>query len=163
MPTDQTGEELVVFHPRTGELIDPRDAPTETLAEALLLLRDRARDLRRMTGLLDAELRDRMAEQHPGRIWVIGDYELRRRNEAAWDADELEGVVRELLDRGELHQHDVTGIFKHEITISRSAAGRLLDRLHGPAHDAVDACRTWRVRGVEVARCVPLLAPAEHD
>jgi hypothetical protein len=160
--TEQTGETLVVFHPRTGELIDPRDAPTETLAEALLLLRDRARDLRRMTTLLDGELRERMAEQHPGRIWCIGDYELRRRNEAVWDAEELEGVVRDLLDRGELMQHDVTGIFRHEITISRSAAGRLLDRLHGPARDAVQACRTWRVRGVDVARSVPLLPP-HHD
>lgn len=151
-----------VVHLGTGEVIvDLTAQEPETLAEALLLLRERAAELRRMGQLVEAELKERMADRRPGAAWPVGEFELKRVNEAEWDAAELEGVLRDLLERGELTVRDIEGVFRQKVEVSRSTMNRLLDRLSGPAHEAVKRCRTWRARGVRVDRAISLFPPQD--
>lgn len=151
-----------VVHPGTGELLPPLEScADDTLADALYALQDyeaRAREWRKR---IEAELRDRLLREQRA-IMVAGGYEVRlkTRNESVWDADELETVVRDLIDRRIVDAAEVTDLIKHETTVSRTQANRLLDRLSGPAHAAVKRCRTWRKTSsstLEVTPSVPLL------
>ena len=154
----ENGLELIV-HPTTGEILELEALEPDRLADALLALRDvetRARDWRKR---VEAELRQRMPPERA--LWCVGDYEVRvgYRNESEWDADELERVVRALIDAGVVDPREVTELIRHETIVSRSEANRLLDRLSGRAHAAVQACRSWRKKagGLEVTRSLPLL------
>lgn len=152
-------QELVVVHPKTGEVLDaPESETTERLAEVTVALHDAEQALKRMRVELEGELRHRyeveLAERgitHPSskHFVVAGEYEVRLEggNESVWDADELETAVRALVDDGTIDARDVTEVIRHETIVSRSAANSLLDRLGGPAHAAVAACRTWRRKG----------------
>jgi hypothetical protein len=150
-----------IVHLGTGELIDGElaDYPPEVLAEAALLLRERQADLRRMQRELEAELGARLEQrEQPRKVWVVGDYSVKSKNRREWDADELEGVLRDLIDRGLISARDAQGVLKHEVTVSGSAALRLLERLEGlPGHTALARCFTWRQAGLELTRELPLL------
>lgn len=143
-----------VVHLRTGELItDPTLHDADELAEASLLLRERERMYREMRYVIDAELGTRLSRRrHPRQVWATGQFEVKSANESVWDADELEGVLADLIERGELASRDVEGVLKREVVVSRSTANRLLDRLEGPAHEAIERCRSWRQTGVKVVR-----------
>jgi len=132
----------------------------DTLADALTLIKERKGELERARRLLDDELRRRVSERggSPGRVWITGDYELKLSHARGWDADELEGVLRALVDDGVLAPRDVLGVIRHEAKVNGTNAARLLDRLDGEAHAAVRACHSWRVKGLQVERSQPLIA-----
>jgi hypothetical protein len=81
-----------------------------------------------------------------------------------WDADELERTLRDLVDEGALSAGELTGVIRHETTVSRSEAKRLVGRLHGRAAAAVKACCTWRDgrTRVRVTPVVQLPEPASE-
>jgi hypothetical protein len=158
--TGNGSHELVVMHPATGELMDDLTRyDAGELAEAFVLIRDRKAELEHARKALDAELQRRIVERgrKPGSVWITGDYELKLGNAREWDADELEGVLRELVDEGVLAPRDVLGVIKHEAKVNGTNAARLLDRLEGDALRAVKACFTWRVKGLQVEPSLPLL------
>lgn len=157
------GAELEVIHPATGEVLTETALyDSDVLAEAALLMRERERELYKMRHVLEDELGARHEARGKRGWWPVGNFEVKPKWSAEWDADELEGVVRDLIDRGVIDQRDVQGVFKRVVTVSRSAAGRFLDRLEGtPAHAEVKQCRTWRRAGLEVVRSVPLLPPQD--
>src|SRR5262245_52025636 len=99
------GAELVPVHLGTGELLDDlRSVETDTLAEALDLLRARKGELEQMRKTVETELSRRLTEKGlpRGRVWVTGDFGLKFKNRSEWDAEELEGVLCDLLDDGQL-------------------------------------------------------------
>ena len=149
------GQELAVVHPQTGEVLDLEHDGLERLGDVHILLKAAEQALRDMRTTLEGELRHRFAVVMDERGVVnpssrhfvaVGNLELRIAggNESEWDADELERVLRELIDEGALTAGDVTDVIRHETTVSRSNANRLLDRLGGSAYARVAACRTWR-------------------
>jgi hypothetical protein len=159
-----------LIHPGTGEVLtDVATVSTEVLAEAALLLREHEREMRDMRHAMETELGERYEQRrrrggadHPTGWWPVGDYEVKPKWSAEWDADELDGVVRDLIDRGVVEPRAAAGVFKRTITVSRSVAARFLNHLEGtPAYAEVKQCRTWRRAGLEVVRSVPLLPPPD--
>jgi hypothetical protein len=158
--------ELVPIHLGTGEILDDLpSAETEMLAEALELLRERRGELELMRKAVETELAHRLTVKAlpRGRVWVQGDFGLRFKNRSEWDADELEGVLRHLLDEGELTSRDVLGLIEHVPKVKGANVDRLLKRLVGPAHAAIEQCRRWTPAGLAVERQQPLLPEAEGD
>jgi hypothetical protein len=157
--------ELIIV-PGTGEVLDDLGSyDPDVLAQAAVLLREEQSRLRKMQHAVEAELKDRLVARGgpPNRVWVTGEFELKLANESVWDAEELEGVLDDLADRGLLHRRLAEGVFKAPPPpeVSRSAANRLLDRLTGEAHAAVKRCRTWQPKGLRIARSIPLLPPTD--
>ena len=154
-------DDLVVAHPVTGELLDNLDSqPPAVLAEALFELRARKARMRTSERALEAELRRRV-ELRERAVHIVGDYEISAKPESRreWDADELEGVLRELLDRGVVHAGELTEVIRHETFVSASEALRLLNRLSGDARTAVERCYRWQKKPgrLIVERSVDLL------
>jgi hypothetical protein len=160
-PENTVGDGLVV-HPATGELLPALDTqPPERLAEMLFAVRELQARLKDFGVLVEDELRGRM-ETRGRRLWVVGDYGLglESRNESVWDGEELEGVLRDLVDQGVVTAGELTGLIRHETVVSRTEANRLTGRLSGAAKAAVEACRTWKrvSRGrVKVEKQMPLI------
>lgn len=155
-----------VVHPRTGELLDLGAQPTDALAEAFLAIRDYEREVKGWRTAVEGELRNRHTS-HGGKVLIAGDYEvhLQGGNESVWDADELETVLRALVDEGAVDPRELVGVIRHETTVSRTEANRVLDRLGGRARAAMETCRTWRRKGsgrLEVVPAVQLLPPNEE-
>jgi hypothetical protein len=135
-----------VVDPRTGEIIDLTLAPNR-LAGFTHDLEQHKRLVVDTLKIVEDELRRQMGDRT---LWPVGDWEitLEAANESVWDAEELEGVLRDLVDRGEVNAGSLTGIIRHETVVSRTEAGRLVKQLTGPARMAVERCRTWqRKRG----------------
>jgi hypothetical protein len=150
----------------TGELVDDLTGyDVDELADVFVRVRELKSQAERARKALDEELRRRVAErgERTGRVWVAGDYELKLEHARSWDADELEGVLRALLDDGELMPQDVLGVIEHKAKVNGTAAARLLDRLDGDAAAAVRACHTWRAKGLSVERSLPLLPEQSED
>jgi hypothetical protein len=162
--TDST--DVVVAHPVTGELIESLEAaPPAMLADALLALRERQQQLRAMERQIEDELRRRLAGRER-RVIVFGDFEVEARpaSRRQWDGDELEGALRELLDRGAVDARDLTDVIRHETVVSGKEALRLMGRLQGDALRLVEACFEWVQAGplkVTVARSVQLRPPED--
>lgn len=157
-------QELLVIDPRSGELLgNARNIEAlgdETVADVRVAIKERIGELRKMLEAVDTDLARRL-EIRGRRRMVAGDFEVsyQARRESVWDADELEDVVRGLLDSGVLAAGEVTGLITHETKVSRSQAQRLVDRLGGGERRAVEACRTWREAGrrsVDVVRSIEL-------
>ena len=157
MSTDAT-----IVHPTTGELLDHLDTqPPEILADALYELRQRTTRMCEMERALEDELRRRIGTRQRA-VLIFGAYEVaaRSRSRSDWDADELEGVLRDLLEQGAVQAGEVTEVIRHPTVVSASEAQRLLSRLTGDARTAVERCRSWVPSGkpkVEVARSVSLI------
>jgi len=135
-----------VVDPRTGEVIDLTLNP-DRLAGITYELDHHRRQVVDALKLIEDELRRQMGERT---LWPVGDYEitLEGANRSEWDAEELEGVLRDLIDRGEINAGAVTEVIRHETVVSAREAGRLVKQLTGPARVAVERCRTWqRQRG----------------
>ena len=156
---DENHRHLLV--PGTGEVLS-LDAPTDLLADAVQQIRESQRGLAELRKLIEAELAARLSA-HERSVLLAGEFEVRvsERNDAVWDADELEAVLRDLIDSGTVHAAEVVGVITHETKVSRSAAGRLAKRLRGAARQRVEACRHWQKRygPVEVVRSQPLIPP----
>jgi hypothetical protein len=159
------GDELVPVHLGTGEVLDDlgRYDP-EVLAEALVLLRERKSELEAMRKAIDTELAKRLTERGlpRGRVWVIGDFGLKFKGKSEWDADELEGVLRNLLDEGQLTSRDVLGLIEHVPKVNGRNVDRLLKRTTGETRNAINQCRRWASAGLAVEREQPLLPGGEE-
>lgn len=161
------GTELVPVHLGTGEIMDDLSRyDADTLAEALDLLRARKGELEQMRKVVEAELSQRLKDKAlpRGRVWVTGDFGLRFKNRSEWDGEELEGVLRDLLDDGQLSSRDVLDLIEHQPPKVKGAnVDRLLKRLVDPAHAAIERCRRWTPAGLAVERQQPLLPDAEGE
>lgn len=157
----ETVDIVRVVHPVTGEVIEQlRQQPPEALAEVLLALREHAAEVKRMDKLVDAELRRRL-EIVGRRITIYGDYEVQvdRSWRRVWDADELEGTLRDLVDRGAVHAGEVTEVIRHETVVNGNEARRLLTRLSGDSLAELERCFRWHASDTSklvVARSVQL-------
>jgi hypothetical protein len=141
--------------------------PVARLAEALATIRCRQADLKAAASDIEAELRRRL-KQHDRTIVVLDGWEiaLEAGNESVWDSDELEGVLRDLVDNGVVTAGELTGIIRREPVVSRTDANRLAARLSGAARTAVEACRTWRQKSpgrVRVTRSVPQVTAGQDE
>lgn len=167
--------ELALVHPRTGEILDAIEhEPTERLADWQLAFKEAEKRLKAMRVEIEHELRHRYADEMERRgitfpsakhFMAVGDVELRIEggNESVWDAAELEGVLRELVDDGQITAGDYTDVIDRTPAVRRSAANALLDRLGGHAHAAVAACRSWRRKGPGTVRVERTTWPRELD
>jgi hypothetical protein len=155
---DQTT--LVAVDPRDGRVLgDMTVEPSTVLADLVLELKRRESELRSWRDVVEAELRGRLAAEHR-RLAVVGDYELRvDSGRGEWDGDELEGVLRALIDDGTLAVRDVTGIVTRQTKVDGHAARRLLNSLTGPPKAAVGDCYRQGVGKprLTVTRAVELL------
>jgi hypothetical protein len=140
-----TGEIVAaaVVHPATGEVLDVLGGGGDQLAEWHDQLAAIKRAADAALHLVDGELRKRMGERT---LWPTGTWEvgIEGANESVWDADELEVVLRHLVETGAVQAGAVTEVIRHQTVVSRSEAGRLAKQLTGRARDAVEACRTWQ-------------------
>jgi hypothetical protein len=140
--------------------------PVARLAQALDTIRCRQTDLKAAAAEIEAELRRRL-RQHDRTTVVLDGWEIavESGNESVWDSDELEGVLRDLVDNGVVTAGELTGIIRRDPVVSRTDANRLAARLSGAARAAVEACRTWRQKSpgrVRVTRSVPQVT-ADQD
>lgn len=152
---------LPAIVPSTGEVLSLDELGSysdETLAEALLAVREHKTEVERVRKALDEELSRRAAEPCAyGKVWFVGDYELTIDNARVWDAEELEGTLAELVAEGAISVTEAADVIRRETKVNGTAAARLLKRLSGDALAAVRACHTWKAKGLTVARSRPLL------
>lgn len=139
-------------HPSTGEILG-LDRDLDELAADYAELQDVKRNADAGLRKLDAELRTRLGNR---RIAVGEGWEVRARRSRVWDGEELEGVLRDLYDRGRLHAADTAGITRREIKVSGTAALALADRLGDGDGAEIRRCATWRDGRVEVAPAAQL-------
>jgi hypothetical protein len=156
--------EVALVHPTTGELLDRIETrPPEELAELLLAIRERRSALGIQERIVADELRRRVELRTGGqnRVVCFGDFEVTAHDkfEREWDPEALETIARELIDENVITAGSITGLIRHETTVSRSEAAKLLRRLGGDALSRVSHCFTWkRSPGkVEVVRSQPLI------
>jgi hypothetical protein len=151
---------------RVGTPDELEQLPAERLAEVMLELDEASKRMRATRKLLDAELARRLDVRGRDKLH-IGEYELHRksRNESVWDGDELESVLRRLVDEGVVDARELVGVIAHETTVSKREASRLAERLAARERRLVEQCRTWKrsVSGVEVVRAIPLLPEQSED
>jgi hypothetical protein len=154
----------IVIHPSTGVVLGDAPGleaqPAEILAECFAVVDEQMARLRAMRGLLDHELARRLDEKDR-KVWPVGDFEvsLKGGNSREWDGDELEAVIRDLIDGGVVNAAELTGLIRHETKVNGTVGNRLRSRLSGEALRAVDACWTWQKgrRKLEVVRSIPLI------
>lgn len=165
---ETTSQPLVVANPQTGVALGDARAleaqPPEALAECFAVIDEQMKRLREMRKLLDHELARRL-DGKQSRRWTWGDFEVsleggqRRR----WDGEQLEEVVRDLIDQGTVDASQVTDLIRHETNVSGTAGNKLRARLSGQALRAVDDCWSWEPdrRRLEVTRSLPLIPDGE--
>jgi hypothetical protein len=145
---------------RVGTPDELEQLPVERIAEVMLELDEVGKRMRETRALLDAELARRLDVRGRDKL-VIGEYELHRksRNTSEWDADELELVLRRLVDEGVVDASELVGVITHETVVGKRRAQQVVDRLAERERRLVEQCRTWKrsVSGVEVVRAIPLL------
>jgi hypothetical protein len=151
------GQEIVtadVVHPLTGEVLDVAGLDGNHLAELHDQLVAVGRLQRQAVQMTGDELRQRFGgRRNPV---VTGGWEVSIGGKSEWDADELEGVLRDLVETGELHAGDVTEVIRHITTVAGKEANSLVKRLSGPAKDAVERCRSYVPGTITVKRSVAL-------
>jgi len=143
--------ELVrVVDPRDGTVLDDlAEQPTRALAPLAVELKRREQLFKGMRELVEAELTERVRKAGR-RIMAAGDYELtvEAARQRAWDGDELELVLRELVDRGVLTAGELPdGLISRAPRVDGRAALRLLGMLIGSAKARVEECFTWETKG----------------
>jgi hypothetical protein len=136
--------------------------PPANLAAALDAIRQQQTSLKAAASDIEAELRRRLDARERTTV-TFDDWEVAvdAGNESIWDGDELEGVLRALVDDGVVNAAELTGIIRREPKVSRTDANRLVGRLSGPAKAAVERCRTWQPKGpgkVRVTQATPPIA-----
>ena len=152
--------EIIPVRPSTGEVIDVNNAATDQLAAARLELEAREKAFKQMRAIVDGELRRRMnaAER---RMVVAGDYEVRVVDSRTrdWDGDDLEAVLRLLLEQGRLGPQEVLGIISHPAAVNGTKARELLLRTSGNVRAQLEACFDWKTgrERIEVIESRPLI------
>ena len=161
-----TGQEVLplpVVHPATGEVLDAAGAAGDQLAEwhDQLAAIKRAAD----TALrdVDTELRHRMGDRTgpvPMGTWEVS---AKTPRTSVWDWEELEVVLRELVEAGVVQAGDVTEVIYHKTGGRAKEAGDLVKRLAGVAKDNVERCRSYKpgTTVLVVEQSVALPAPEE--
>jgi len=132
--------------PNTGELLDLQALARDELATLALSLRDYERDMARARRRVENELISRM-HQHEHRVEQTPSgftLELYTGHSRAWDADDLEEAVRDLVDQGVIHAGQYRGLIRHERKVDGRIAQRLLNALTGTARATIEACFTWK-------------------
>jgi hypothetical protein len=156
-----------VINPATGELMDRLDqAPTETLAEVYGAVRAQQVRLEDMRRALKGELQNRLEVRGVARM-TVGAYEVGESHgwRSKWDGQQLEAVVRDLLDAGVITTRDVADLIRHEAVVNGHAANSLSRRLVGAHKAAVEDCRTREPerRAFDVVRSLPLTNAIEEE
>jgi hypothetical protein len=163
-----TDLDVEVVHPVTGEKLDHLDTrPPETVAEVVDALRKHIAVAKAMLLLAERELRHRVDVKTGGfnRVAIFGEWEVQdhpaRRRE--WDPDDLEAVLRELVDDGVVTAGEVTEVIRHKTEVNGAEAASLERRLAGPPLEAIKACREWvsKPGKLDVVRSVQLPSPEE--
>jgi hypothetical protein len=160
-----TGIDLVI-HPGTGEVLEQLDEqPAETLADALVVLRERAAQFKAADQAIDAELRRRLRIR--GRKHAIfGDVEaeVQTGRESEWDGKQLDATLADLVAEGVVQASEVADVVEHPAVVARSKAKSLLGRLTGDARARVEEACTWKDKParLKVVRSAQL-TPAEPD
>lgn len=165
---ETTGTDMVAVNPQTGELLDHLEQqPPATLCEALDAIHHRQADMKQWEAALEDELRRRLAVRRRKRDvmdgWEVANDTKRSRE---WDADELEGVLADLVARGTVQAGEITGIIQRVPKVSGTAAMKLRSRLTGDPQVAVDGTWEWKESRpkLTVTRSVELTAgSAEPD
>lgn len=142
-------DEIVVADPDSGEVLEKLETlPPATLADVLYRVRRQHSTLRKMERLLEEELLTRV-ELRERALVVFDRYEVsaKAKNESEWDVVELEATLQELRERGVIQAREVTEVIRHEWSVNRREAQRLLTRLSGDAKRAVERCFHWRQIG----------------
>lgn len=91
----------MIVHPRTGEVLDPRELSTDTLLEARDLLSDGEREIRSFKRQIDDEIVSRL--DHEGRRQIsFSDFKVtvNAPTEKVWDVDRLEATLDDLTAEG---------------------------------------------------------------
>ena len=137
----------MVVHPGTGEVIDQLESqPPEVLADAWLAITEHKRQYDEFAKLVEAELKRRLAMRNRDQD-TFGPFRVQAKTQwrSQWDVDELEQVLRELIDDGTVRASEVVDVITTpQPEVSASAANSLLRKLSGAAETAVKACRTWQ-------------------
>jgi hypothetical protein len=161
-------DELIIYHPETGEVYEHIDQdPPERLAELGIAIRERIEQLKGIQVMVDAELRRRLEIKKKAMV-VFGDFEVQYTpgRESVWDAEALEIAMGDLVNEGVLTAGELTGVIKREPEVVRSKANALLGRLTGAARASVESCRTWRDRRTArlvITRSAQLVAPPDSN
>jgi hypothetical protein len=155
-------EVAAIVRPDTGELLDElAAAPPEVLAEFYSAIRDEEARLKAMRESLRSELQARLAVRGVA-VMTAGDYEIgvKHGRRSRWDGQELERVVRDLLDAGAVTARDVEGLLSHDVSVNGNVANSLSRRLVGAHKAAVENCRASEptTRGFDVVRSLPLIS-----
>lgn len=150
-PSDAT-QMPVVVDPISGEVhADARDLPSDRLAQLAYRLRQAESERRLWRSAIEDELRTRLERDGRSEA-IVGDYALAitsgKRRE--WDADELEGVVSDLVDSGVLQAGEIAELITREAKVNGTLARQLLERMTGAPHEVLASCFTWVQRGPRV-------------
>lgn len=162
-----TPSDDLIFDPRTGEVIDNwTTEPSDRLAALVL---EHARCEKRLADMrkrIEAELDGRLEALGRKRA-VVGDYEIAKQDGSrsrAWDGDELENVLTELVNTGVVTAGEVADIVTRATKVNGTKARDLLNRLDGRAKQALEECFTWETKGrpkLTVTPVAQLEAPKE--
>ena len=151
-----TDLDVEVVHPVTGEKLDHLDTrPPETVAEVVDALRKHIAVAKAMLLLAERELRHRVDVKTGGfnRVAIFGEWEVQdhpaRRRE--WDPDDLEAVLRELVDDGVVTAGEVTEVALHRHHIGVDD-GELAARGQ-PGRTGITGCRLRLQGGGKQPRC----------
>jgi hypothetical protein len=150
-PRDAT-QMPVVVDPISGEVhADARDLESDRLAQLAYRLRQAEAERRLWRSAIEDELRSRL-EREGRKEAIVGDYALAitsgKRRE--WDADELEGVVSDLVDSGVLAAGEIAELITREAKVNGTLARQLLERMTGAPHEVLASCFTWVQKGPRV-------------
>jgi hypothetical protein len=151
----------------TGELVEQLDrVPAETLAAVYAAIRTQQVRLEDMRRALKAELQNRLQVRGVARM-TVGDYEVGESHgwRSKWDGQQLEAVVRDLIDAGAVSARDVAGLIRHESVVNGHAANSLSRRLVGAHKAAVEDCRTREDerRAFDVVPSLPLTTQSTEE
>lgn len=140
-----TGTDVVtVVHPSTGEVVSLADAATTDVADLLFTLRTHKKELGEWEKAAKLELAARL-EAEGRRSAQVGSWlvESKAGRSRVWDADDTEAVLNDLVTDGVVSAQECTGIVTTEVKVNGTAARNLLDKLHGDARRALEACFVW--------------------
>jgi len=147
MTEDQTpGTELVLVPTRQGEAVALVEATTDVLADALDWLIERQRRDKAVVAAVRAEIAGRLRKENV-RTHVAGAFRVSMTTgrSRVWDADELEGVLADLVERDVVSAGAVAEIVTHPAPkVDGTLANRLATSVEDPAdREAIEACFRW--------------------
>jgi predicted HTH domain antitoxin len=153
----------VAVDPRDGAILTLADAPAEQLADVLLELRRREAQMKEWRTAVEDELVRRHGDRRAAQ--VVGDHEIDvdRGHSRVWDPEELELVAVDLVARGLLSLHDISGLIARAPKVDGRKAMALLNRVDGDALVELRRCFEWETKGRPKVKVTPVasLEPGE--